>query len=60
MTSYKKYTLRVEIPETINLALKDVAEVERNGEPTFLEREKLARLKRVLQTAKNICKELGS
>ena len=60
MTSYKKYTLRVEIPETINLALKDVAEVERNGEPTFPELEKLARLKRVLQTAKDICKELGS
>lgn len=60
MTSYKKYTLRVEIPETINLALKDVAEVERNGEPTFPELEKIARLKRVLQTAKDICKELGS
>ena len=60
MTSYKKYTLRVEIPEMINLALKDVAEVERNGEPTFPELEKIARLKRVLQTAKDICEELGS
>ena len=60
MTSYKKYTVRVEIPETINLVLKDVAEIERNGEPTLTEREKLGRLKRLMQIAKDICKELGN
>lgn len=60
MTNYKKYTVRVEIPETINLVLKDIAEIERNGEATLAEREKLGRLKKLMQMAKDICKELGN